>query len=286
MILDKDGLVKYIQNWITVRAGAAKVNSLVVGVSGGVDSAVVYLLCKGTPLDVYPVMMPCHSSPDGIERAKELLKDDDKSRLVNLESAFFSVREQVNFGSTILPVNNAADGALRSCLRAPVLDYVAKINNGIIVGTGNRDEDEITRYYQKRGDGAVDISPIAQLHKSEVYELAVHLGVPESILKAIPSADLWGPEANQEDEKELGMTYAEIEQATKLVSRMYNNTEARAFNHLADLLSSQKLEKQDNPKFVENLRTLGAMEQSSRHKHNPNLPVCPIRGQGLTYITE
>jgi NAD+ synthase len=88
---------------------------------------------------------------------------------------------------------------------------VAKLTKGLIVGTGNRDEDEMTRYFQKRGDGAVDISPIAKLHKSEVYQLLKFLECPQSILDATPSADLWGPGSGQADEVELGMTYQEVE---------------------------------------------------------------------------
>jgi NAD+ synthase len=149
---------------------------------------------------------------------------------------------------------------------------VGKVYNGLIVGTGNRDEDEVTRYFQKRGDGCVDISPIAQLHKSEVYQLSEYLGVPQSILDATPTADLWGPDSGQTDEGQLGLTYKEVEWGIR-------QAEASGGTRQEHFYAAALLNYSDREKQV--LTTLGVMEETSRHKENPSLPVCPIRSSGF-----
>lgn len=272
MIKDLEGSVKHITEWIKDRAKEAHADALIVGMSGGVDSAVVGALCAR--IADYPtvaVLMPCHSSSHSIARAMEVVEAFKLLHFqVDLIKAFESITQQVDK----LPKDTkAAHGALRSCLRAPTLDYLGKLYNGIIVGTGNRDEDEVTRYFQKRGDGCVDISPIAKLHKSEVYELAKYLSVPESIINATPSADLWGPDAGQVDEVQLGMTYQEVEWGIRLTEK-FGGTRKYHFDKAAEFLGSQS-ELPERKKFV--LETLGRMEEVSRHKENPALPVCDIR---------
>lgn len=288
MIVNVEGLVQYVQNFIAMQARAANAESLVVGVSGGVDSAVVYALAAGTGLPVHGVVMPCDSTPSAMERAYEVLDTFGGNRTrVNLEDAFDSIKEQAFEFRTAgieIPASNqaAAESALRSCLRAPTLDYVSKLYNGIIVGTGNRDEDEVTRYFQKRGDGAVDISPIAKLHKSEVYELARHLGVPESVINAVPSADLLGQDSGQEDEASLGMTYDEIEKATRIVEQLFDGrTQGEAFLEAVKIM--KKLETK-NDRLIEVFTKLGHMEKNSRHKENPNLPVCNVRNPAYGFV--
>lgn len=280
MIDDIEKAVRDTSDWILHQANKACVESLVLGVSGGVDSAVVAGLAASTGMPVYGVIMPCHSSPDSISRAEEVIaKFGIRKYLVNLELAWDSISEQIDPNHQ----NKMSHGALRSCLRAPTLDYVSKIHSGIIVGTGNRDEDEVTRYYQKRGDGCVDISPIAKYHKSEIYQLAHALEVPESVIRARPSADLWGPDSGQEDEKELQMTYAEIEWGMQFAARYSSiplavtggNVTAvqikdaflQSKSHGAVLTARQKIV----------LERLLAMENTSRHKANPSLPVFQAR---------
>jgi len=204
-----------IAAWIREQVTAAKATNAVFGLSGGADSALVAILCKKVFPKCVGVLMPCHSSQSSLDRAKELASQFDIATVtVDLGKAFESVSAQVNPPEPSR--NKMAGAALRSCLRAPTLDYVAKLHDALIVGTGNRDEDEVTRYFQKRGDGSVDISPIAQLHKSEVYQLLRFLNAPKSIIDAIPTADLWGPDSGQADEVELGITYPEIEWAIQL----------------------------------------------------------------------
>lgn len=276
MIKNLKGTADHISNWIKERAQASGAKTLVLGISGGVDSALVAALCARTGMPVIGVMMPCHSSPNSLERGKEVIeKFNLVSHKVELNAAFEAIASQI----PRLPADTkAAHGALRSCLRAPTLDFVGKLYDGIIVGTGNRDEDEVTRYFQKRGDGCVDISPIAKLHKSEVYALSEYLGVPDSVLKATPSADLWGPDAGQEDEKQLGMTYKEVEWGIR-AAESHGGTRGEHFrkallNAIDDLGSRGK----------HILETLAGMEEASRHKENPALPVCDVREAQLGLV--
>lgn len=252
-----------ISEWIETQAKEAGATSLVVGVSGGVDSALVTALCSRTSLKVIGVVMPCHSSPCSVRRATDVVQTFGvECHTVELEKAFDSITSQLPYADDV----KFCHGALRSCLRAPTLDYVAKLYNGIIVGTGNKDEDEVTRYYQKRGDGAVDISPIAKLHKSQVYALALELGVPETVLNARPSADLWGGEEH-DDEAELGMTYDEIEKGIKMAQAVTNDENIRD-THLILAASSA------NGRDRDVLLRLAELEKRSRHKIN--IPVLKI----------
>lgn len=235
MILNLEKTTEYLVNWLVERLEEAGARGCVVGVSGGVDSAVTLAIAARAARKrggaCVGVIMPCHSSEGSTSRGEETIKAVSahadipiERQFIPLETAFTSIVESLRFqleAGDELDVKAFGEtqafsqSALRSCLRAPVLDYVAKCYNALVVGTGNRDEDEIFRYYQKRGDGAVDNNPLAALHKSEVYQLAAHLGVPQSVIDAPPTADLLGPDANQTDEGDLGVTYAEIEWLTR-----------------------------------------------------------------------
>lgn len=284
MINDTEKAINIASEWIRDQADKACAKSLVLGISGGVDSAVVAGLCAKTGMPVFGVIMPCHSSPSSVQRAEEVIAQFGiRKYLVNLELAFDSITEQIVVNDGENKADKMAQGALRSCLRAPTLDFVSKVHNGIIVGTGNRDEDEITRYYQKRGDGCVDISPIAKFHKSEIYQLSQALEVPESVIRARPSADLWGPDSGQEDEKELQMTYAEIEWGMQFAARYSaiplsvtgGNVTAAQIRDAFLLSRSHGVVLTGRQKIV--LERLLAMETTSRHKSNPSLPVFQAR---------
>ncbi len=261
MVVNEEKLVAEIRAWIKEQVLGAGATTAVVGISGGADSALVALLCKGIPeIRTVGVWMPANSSPSSLERARELdLKTGLQTIAVDLTKAFESISDQTLDAFHLEEGTNASLGALRSCLRAPVLDFVGKLTNGLIIGTGNRDEDELTRYFQKRGDGSVDISPIAKLHKSEVYQLLKYLGCPQSIIDAVPTADLWGADAGQEDEKELGVTYAEVEWAIRENDATQVITNDGWGPSLTKFLSY-------TPRQIEVLQKVAKLEKASRHK--------------------
>lgn len=224
IVLAPSRLITLISGWIKSYAIKSGISTLVVGVSGGIDSAVVTRLCQETDLRVCAVAMPMwlHSNdgdPTALQRAMELC--------VGQPNLDFHIREigsilesylLVGAGGNHLSASTGPDrtpmwrllqGNLRARIRANILCDFAGATNGIVVGTGNLDEDEIG-YFTKWGDGAVDICPLSKLHKSKLYEMAGSLNIPLSIRNISPTAGLW---CGQTDEQELGMTYAEVEWA-------------------------------------------------------------------------
>jgi len=191
-----------------------------VSVSGGVDSAVTLGLIKraldapNSPLKrVLGVAQPIHSSAWALERATEVAKTLGTELVIIDQTKFHSELSGVVDAAVGIKGGPYAQGQLRSYMRTPVGYYVAQLLSqsgtpAVVMGTGNRDEDGYLAYFCKAGDGVVDVQLIADLHKSEVFKVGAVLGVPQSILVAPPSADLWD---GQTDEDELGFTYDFIE---------------------------------------------------------------------------
>lgn len=293
MIKDYTAAVDFISNWIKDYITKAGAETAVLGLSGGIDSALCALLIKRANIPLVCVNMPCHSSPSAFDRAKAFANEINVNLLkVDLSEAHGVISGQLSKQANYDWESKGAAGGLRSCLRAPTLSFVAHATNGLIVGTGNRSEDRITRYFQKFGDGCVDFSPIADLWKSEVRALfkflaeEVNGGVmgpaATAIYDAPPTADLWGANSGQEDEKELGISYDEIEWADKedVKTGIIFST---ANVELYDAWKSYS----DRQKHV--IKTLQKMEKVSRHKANPNLPVCVLHGaEGVEkgFVTE
>ena len=210
--------ISSVVGWIRERVREAGARGCVVGLSGGVDSSVVAALCKRAfPETSLGLIMPYSSADDDFTtRAHELARSLDISTRVHpigethtrLAETFLAHPESAEFSPESLEVPL---GNLRARLRMCALYLYANANNYVVAGTGNRDEDYGIGYFTKYGDGGVDISPIADFRKSEVYELARALGVPSGIIDAPPSAGLWD---GQTDENDLGMTYDEIEFAS------------------------------------------------------------------------
>lgn len=289
-IVDCKKTSDHISNWIKGYATKAGIKTLVLGLSGGIDSALVALLCKQTGLPLICVNMPCHSSDTAWLRSEAFAKDYDLHLCkVDLSAAHDVVYGQCKSADFPFPgnlENPIAVGGLRSCLRAPTLSFFANAYKGIIVGTGNRSEDNITRYFQKFGDGCVDISPISDLFKGEVRELFTYLAnrlsqrgyldpkmvddSAQAILDAKPTADLWGPESGQEDEKELGISYEEIEWADR--EDMRTNIIKGDADPAKDPMFYRYTARQK-----EVIAKLHQLEKISRHKVNPNLPMCHLR---------
>lgn len=208
----------HIVNWLKSYAENAKVNGFVVGISGGVDSAVTSALCAQTGFQVLCVEMPIHQPQSHVSRAREHI-EQLKSKfpnVVSVEADLTSVFE--NFKKTVpddvdLNKLNLSLANTRARLRMTTLYYFAGIYGLLVVGTGNKVEDFGVGFYTKYGDGGVDLSPIADLMKSEVYKLGTFLKIPDSILKASPSDGLFGDERTDEDQ--LGASYDELEWAMK-----------------------------------------------------------------------
>ncbi|WP_016989704.1 NAD(+) synthase [Flavobacterium sp. ACAM 123] len=205
-----------IVNWLKTYAEDAKVNGFVVGISGGVDSAVTSTLCAQTGMKVLCVEMPIHQHESHVNRGREHIKQlkerypNVTESLTDLTSVFESFKNEVpaDFEESKLNITLANT---RARLRMTTLYYFAGVHGLLVAGTGNKVEDFGVGFYTKYGDGGVDLSPIADLMKSEVFMLGAYLKVPDSILNAAPSDGLFGDEKT--DEAQLGATYDELEWA-------------------------------------------------------------------------
>ena len=213
-IKDYVELKKRIVAWIKDYADSNGIKSLVVGVSGGIDSAVVSTLCAETGLPTYALTMPLLS-----KKENTALSDGHALGLVNRYSNVTNVNVDLTetykvfnlFVDDTFTKNELANANTKSRLRMVTLYQVAGSVGGIVVGTGNKVEDYGVGFYTKYGDGGVDIAPIADLYKTEVRELGSYLRVRREIIDAKPTDGLW--EDGRSDEDQIGATYAELEEA-------------------------------------------------------------------------
>ena len=209
------GQLKFdIDRWLKDYYYMYAIKAFVVGVSGGIDSAVVSTLCAETELPTYVVTMPLHSKKGNTElsdaHAKALMEKYSNVRVVNIDLS--NTYESLLFDIDQDFVNNElANANTKSRLRMVSLYQVAGSVGGIVVGTGNKVEDYGIGFYTKYGDGGVDIAPIADLYKTEVRELGGYLGVDALIIDAKPTDGLWDDGRNDEDQ--IGATYVELEEA-------------------------------------------------------------------------
>ena len=186
--------------------------SLVIGVSGGVDSALTSTLCAKTGLKTIAISMPIKQNINQHDlslRHLNWLQDNFsnvETSIIELDSVFNSFKSKLeNFNSELAFANS------RSRLRMVTLYQVAQSINGLVVGTGNKVEDFGVGFYTKYGDGGVDISPIADCTKSDVWDMAEKLGIIKDIVQADPTDGLW--DDNRNDENQLGLSYKQIEEA-------------------------------------------------------------------------
>ena len=205
-----------IVSWLRDYAENAKVNGFVIGISGGVDSAVTSTLCAQTDLRVLCVEMPIHQASSHVSRAREHI-DQLKKRFPNVDSVevdltptFEEFKKNVPSHSNETQLHLSLANT-RARLRMTTLYYLAGIHGLLVAGTGNKVEDFGVGFFTKYGDGGVDLSPIADLMKSDVYALGDYLNIPDSILKAKPTDGLFGDDRSDEDQ--LGASYDELEWA-------------------------------------------------------------------------
>ena len=206
--------VMFIKDWILnyVNSMPKKAQSLVIGISGGIDSSVTSTLCAMTSLKTIVVLMPIKqiaSQHDLSLKHKKWLKDKFKnveSCTIELDEVFKSFQLKLSDFDSKHGLANS-----RARIRMTTLYQIAAANNGIVVGTGNKVEDFGVGFYTKYGDGGVDISPIADCTKTEVWELGKELGILDEIITAQPTDGLW--DDGRTDVRQLGLTYQELEEA-------------------------------------------------------------------------
>jgi len=257
--MQTEKVTAHIINWLKEYAVNAKMKGFVIGISGGIDSAVTSTLCAKTGLDLLCLEMPIHQAENQADRASR--------HIAWLQSNFKNVRKQPVdltpvFDSLVaaLPtVENEEDRFMslantRARLRMTTLYYFAALQGYLVAGTGNKVEDFGVGFYTKYGDGGVDLSPIADLLKTEVYEIAKLLGVNEEIIKAAPTDGLWGDDRTDEDQ--IGASYPELEWAMAMEDQGKNET---------DFSGREK----------EVFRIFKKFNSANRHKMIP-IPVCEI----------
>lgn len=213
--------VEYISNWIKNYAREYDIQTLVVGISGGIDSSVVSILCARTSMPTLAVVMPIRQSAHTHDLSQRhgqwLASKYPNARVVKLElTPVFESFEKV-LGSHCAseqeptPSEQLAWANSRARLRMMSLYQIAQSHNGIVVGTGNRVEDFGVGFFTKYGDGGVDISPIGDCLKTQVWAMGRELAVLEDIQKAAPTDGLWAD--GRTDEDQLGMSYSDLEAA-------------------------------------------------------------------------
>ena len=208
--------ISYIKNWILDYCNSMpkEPDSLIVGISGGIDSSVTSTICALTGKKTIVLSMPIKQIKEQQDlslKHQEWLKSKFKnveSHLIILDNLFKSFKVSLSEFDNELGLANS-----RARLRMATLYQVAASNNGIVVGTGNKVEDFGVGFYTKYGDGGVDISPIADCTKSKVWEMGKYLGILKEIIDAKPTDGLW--DDGRTDVSQLGMSYQELEKAMK-----------------------------------------------------------------------
>ena len=244
--------IKHITSWVKKYARDNKIKTLVVGISGGIDSSVVSAICALTGLPTQVYSMPIHQS-----RHTQLLSEQHGQWLVskfknveykniNLTPTFKQFEKIWDTHDTLALANS------RSRLRMMTLYQAAQMSQGIVVGTGNRVEDFGVGFFTKYGDGGVDISPIGDCMKTEVWAMGCELGILPEIIDAEPTDGLW--DDGRTDEQQLGMTYAQLECA---------------------MTDDEKNLAPDTREQAQRLKQYRQIRAKNLHKMNP-IPVCKI----------
>ena len=252
-------VMNHIVSWLKEYAKNSGVKGFVVGVSGGIDSAVTSTLCAKTGYPTLCLEMPILQAESQVNRALNHIHwlqqnfENVSMQQVNLTPVFSSLIDSLppveNEESRFMALANT-----RARLRMTSLYYFAAYHSFLVAGTGNKVEDFGVGFYTKYGDGGVDLSPIADLMKSEVYQIAEFLGVNQEIQKAAPTDGLWGDDRTDEDQ--IGASYDELEWAMNMQDLKKNSS---------DFEGRQKIVYEIYLK----------LNKANQHKMNP-IPVCEI----------
>lgn len=257
--MQTEKVINHIVNWLKDYATKAGVNGFVIGISGGIDSAVTSTLCAKTGLNVLCIEMPIHQAESHVTRAQEHIEqlkarfDNVSDTRTDLTPVFEEFKTEVFFDGNQATVDMALANT-RARLRMTTLYYYAGLYKLLVAGTGNKVEDFGVGFYTKYGDGGVDLSPIADLVKSQVYQLGTFLEVPDSIMKASPSDGLFGD--SRSDEDQIGASYPELEWAMKMDAK--NKTEQDFTGREQDVFKIYK-----------------RLNNANKHKMIP-IPICEI----------
>jgi len=258
--------ITHIVKWLKAYAKGAKISTFVVGISGGIDSSVVSALCARTGIKTVVVQMPIRQNKklDNLSSKQagwllERYPDTVTHMSMDLTPVFSAFEKKV---TPFCTSNNGTDDTYklasansRARLRMMTLYQIAQCYNGLVVGTGNKVEDFGVGFYTKYGDGGVDISPIGDCLKTEVWDMGREMGLEQEIIDAAPTDGLW--EDGRTDEGQLGMTYPELEHAMTL-----HDDDNCVYNPL----TLSKTEK-------DQLKKYRAIRARNMHKMNP-IPVC------------
>ncbi len=244
----------HIVNWLKSYLNDSGLKGFIIGISGGIDSAVTSTLCAKTGAKIICLNMPLRQHKADYLRAHNHIASL-KERFSNVESFEIELTDTFTSFENCLPSDVVADNLAmansRSRLRMMTLYAVGQSNSLLVAGTGNKVEDFGVGFFTKYGDGGVDISPIADLMKTQIFSLGKHLGVIEEILNAKPTDGLW--EDGRSDEDQIGATYPELEWAME-------------FKGDESILSSRQLEV---------LRIFRRLNNINKHKM-VEIPVCKI----------
>lgn len=255
--MQTQAVINHIKQWLKDYAQQAKSKGFVIGISGGIDSAVVSAIAAQTGLDILLLEMPIRQKADQVSRAQEHIAQlqqqypNVRSLRVDLTPTFEQFEQTVSpnqDGQTLLAMANT-----RSRLRMLTLYYYGQIHHLLVAGTGNKIEDFGVGFFTKYGDGGVDVSPIADLTKSQVYQLAKSLNIIDAIQQATPTDGLWDEERT--DEAQMGASYPELEWAMSVPS-------AQAISEFSG-------------RQAEVLRIYRRLNAAAQHKIQP-IPVCHI----------
>lgn len=257
--MNAEKVTNHIVKWLKDYAKSAGVKGFVIGISGGIDSALTSTLCAKTGLPLLCLEMPIHQKTSQVSRAMNHINwlqnnfNDVSLTQVNLTPVFDSLvnafPDVENEESRFMSLANT-----RARLRMSSLYYFAALKGYLVAGTGNKVEDFGIGFYTKYGDGGVDLCPIADLLKTEVYELAAYLDINDEILKAAPTDGLWGDDRTDEDQ--IGASYPELEWAMQMVEE----------GRFSDDFNGRKKEVFDI--YVR-------LNSANKHKMDP-IPVCEI----------
>ena len=263
--------INHIVKWLKGYARSAKINTFVVGISGGIDSSVVSALCAKTGITTIVVQMPIRQNKKLDNRSSMqagwLLKhfpNNVTHMSMDLTPVFTAFEKKVdpfcNVEDDTYDTYKLASANSRARLRMMTLYQIAQCHGGIVVGTGNKVEDFGVGFFTKYGDGGVDISPIGDCLKTEVWDMGRELGLEQEIIDAEPTDGLW--DDGRTDEGQLGMTYPELERA------MANDMLDRACVYETLEIPMDKIEKAQLKKYRE-------IRRRNLHKMEP-IPVCKM----------